>query len=88
MQQAELIFPAGTQESDVQCLAVPLIDNNIPDGKRNFTVRIVSFRPLVRVEPGLETKTVIICDNDGMNLQLATIITVLSCLKLCSQNHR
>ena len=66
MQNTDLIFPPGTEALDVQCLGIPLIDNDRPDGERNFTVRITSFTSLVRVVPGFETKTVTILDNDGM----------------------
>ena len=64
-QNTELTFPPGTQEGDVQCLGIPLIDNNMADGARRFTVSIVSFDPLVRVIPPLSQKEVYIEDNDG-----------------------
>ena len=65
MQNTELTFPAGTQDGDVQCLGIPLIDNNIADGNRYFTVSIVSFDPLVRVVPEYSQTFVVIEDNDG-----------------------
>ena len=65
MQNTELTFPAGTQAGDRQCLGIPLIDNNIADGNRYFTVSIVSFDPLVRVVPEYSQTFVVIEDNDG-----------------------
>ena len=64
-QQTDLIFTNETQPGDMQCLGVPIIDNNRSDSERFFTVSIVSFVSLVRVVPGYETTTVTILDNDG-----------------------
>ena len=65
MQQTELIFPPGTEVGDVQCLGVPILDNNRPDEMRVFSVNLASFQPLVRVVPGRSSKNVSIVDNDG-----------------------
>lgn len=68
MQQTELIFAPGTTVGDVQCLGVPIIDNNRPDDPRNFSVNLVSFSPLVRVYPQRNYKNVSILDNDGKGM--------------------
>lgn len=67
MQQTELIYPPGTEVEDVQCLAIPILNNNRADETRKFSVRLASFDPLVRVVPELENKTVYILDDEGKN---------------------
>ena len=67
MQQTELIYPPGTEVGDVQCLGIPILNNNRADETRKFSVRLVSFDPLVRVVPELESKTVYILDDEGKN---------------------
>lgn len=73
MQNTELIFPPGTVAGDMQCLGIPIIDNNRADGTRNFFVSLVAFDPLVRILPIYSTKLVFIVDNDG---ELFTDFTV------------
>ena len=65
MQNTELIFPPGTVAGDMQCLGIPIIDNNRADGTRNFFVSLAAFDPLVRVQPIYSIKLVFIVDNDG-----------------------
>ena len=65
MQQADLIYPPGTEVGDVQCIGIPITDNNRPEETRAFRVSIVSFTPLARVLPGLGTTIVLIEDDDG-----------------------
>ena len=63
-QRTEFIFPPGTRTGDSQCLGVPIVDNDVPDLMRSFSVELVSVNPLVRVLPGRESKIVGIIDND------------------------
>lgn len=70
MRQTELIYPPGTEVNDVQCLGIPILNNNRADGMRKFFVRLVSFDPLVRVVPELENKTVYIIDDDGKDIHV------------------
>ena len=63
-QRTEFIFPRGTRTGDSQCLGVPIVDNDVPDLMRSFSVEMASVNPLVRVQPGRERKIVGIIDND------------------------
>ena len=53
---------------DVQCLAVPIVDDNTPELPEYFDVNLTSFSPLVRVFPGRETTRVNILDDDSKKL--------------------
>ena len=64
-QRTELTYTPGTQVGDVQCLAVPIVDDNVPEPLESFFVNIFSFSPLVRVFPGRETTRISIRDNDS-----------------------
>ena len=68
--QRDLTFAAGTIEGDMQCIAVPILDNTRPDGTRAFLVRIVSFTPFIRALPF--PKLVIIRDDDSKHYNYNT----------------
>ena len=55
-------FPAGSSAGDKQCLLIPIIDNDSPDGLRYFTVSLLSSDEMVRVRPGQNILRVIISD--------------------------
>jgi len=63
-QRTEFTFPRGTRTGDSQCLGIPIVDNDVPDLMRSFSVEMASVNPLVRVQPGRERKIVGIVDND------------------------
>ena len=63
-QQTEFIFSPETRTGDSQCLGIRFIDNDVRDLVRSFSVRLSSVNPLVRVQPGRESMTVGIMDND------------------------
>ena len=65
-QNTEMIFPPGSQIGDKQCLGVPIIDNDTPDGFRAFIISIASFHPFVRVVRNYGRTLVPITDNEGM----------------------
>lgn len=64
-QSTEFIFSPETRTGDSQCLGVPIIDNNVCDLTRSFSVELVSVDPFVRVQPGRGSMTVGIIDNDS-----------------------
>ena len=55
-------FPAGSSAGDKQCLLIPIIDNDFPDGLRYFTVSLLSSDEMVRVISGQNILRVIISD--------------------------
>lgn len=55
-------FPAGSRAGDKQCLFIPIIDNDFPDGLRFFTVSLLSSDGMVKVLPGQNTLRVTISD--------------------------
>lgn len=55
-------FPAGSRAGDKQCLFIPIIDNDFPDGLRLFTVSLLSSDDMVRVIPGKNILRVTIND--------------------------
>ena len=50
---------------DSQCLSIPIFDNDIPDGEREFRVNLTTFDELVQIKPGADLLTVTITDNDS-----------------------
>ena len=65
-QNTELIFPAGSQIGDKQCLAVPIVDDDKPDGGRFIGIIIGSFHPYVQTVHLCAFGVIHIQDNDGM----------------------
>lgn len=63
-QSGSCSFPVGSMSFDIQCLYIPIIDNNFPDGTRHFTVSLMTFDQLICVPPGQAVLTVMIIDND------------------------
>lgn len=53
---------------DKQCLSIPIIDNSIADGDREFTAALITLDPFVRIEPGQENSTIFIIDDDSKNM--------------------
>ena len=49
---------------DSQCVSIPVIDNDTPDGNRTFIVQLTTFDQLVRVTPGSNSAVVIIADDE------------------------
>ena len=50
---------------DSQCLSIPIFDNDIPDGEREFRVHLTTFDELVQITPGTDLLTATITDNDS-----------------------
>ena len=63
-------FPSGSMAGDTQCLSIPIIDNSIPDGDREFTTVLITFDPLVQIEPAQGDLNILITDNDSKNVRL------------------
>ena len=59
----------------IQCLSIPIIDNNVCDGDRAFRVTLATFDPLFQVIPGQENLTVEIMDDESTLYSL-----ILGCL--------
>ena len=61
---SEFTFTPKTISGDIQCTAVGIIDNNLPDSFRFFEIRLLSLDPRVRVFPEEDIIFVDIADND------------------------
>ena len=80
-QSSTCTYPAGAVAGDTQCLSIPIIDDNICDGDRFFTVSLTTFDPLVWIIPEQNSLEVQIVDNDCM-LSLAICVNNITCLCL------
>ena len=80
-QSSTCTYPAGAEAGDTQCLSIPIIDNDVCDGDRFFTVSLTTFDPLVRIIPEQDNLEVQIVDNDCM-LFLAIFVNNITCLCL------
>ena len=65
-QSSTCTYPAGAMAGDTQCLSIPIIDNDVCDGDRFFTVSLTTLDPLVQLITGQERLEVQILDNDCM----------------------
>ena len=58
-----VIFPAGTSNGGMQCIAVTIIDDSAMEGDETFTVTLTTSSPHVTL--GNAVTTITITDNDG-----------------------
>ena len=59
----DVVFPAGTSNGDMQCIAVTIIDDREMEGDETFTVTLATSSSAVTL--GNAVTTITITDNDG-----------------------
>lgn len=61
---SEFTFTPKVMVGDSQCTAVGIIDNNLPDGFRQFNVSLLSLDPRIQVDTLRDQIVVGIIDDD------------------------
>ena len=62
--ETEFIFPPGTEIGDIQCIGIPIENDDNAEPSENFSLQLVSTTPLIYIVPERKSYTVTISDND------------------------
>ena len=63
--ETEFTFPPGTEIGDIQCIGIPIENDDNAEPSENFSLHLVSTTPLIYIVPERKSYTVTIFDNDG-----------------------